>query len=138
MRLVTAVLCGCSAGGAEPAGGVVCRAPKAVVESAGLVVRSGVDGALYDDGRGGMAGMAAWRLCSAGPAAGGVFRTARAECFVDTTIFRAALAAGGIRGNSPAVVGHRVDHRDLQPGAARRRLAAGAISGVGGFCSGAE
>ena len=44
------------------AGRMVCHAEQAMVESAGVDTRSGMVGALYDDGGGGVAGVEAWRI----------------------------------------------------------------------------
>jgi hypothetical protein len=107
---------GASLGSVFLPGDLVRDAEKAILEPARMDFCSGVDHALCDDGRGGLAGMETrWLRCAPRPA-GIVPRATGLERRVDTAVFRPAPAGLRLRRDRIALAG---DCRD-----ARRLLAA--------------
>ena len=117
---------------------VVCIAGKAVVESTRLGVRPSLDGALRDDGRGSMVGVAARRIRGTATAAPLVHRPDYAQCGLDSVILWSASAGRGVRRNCAALVGDCRDASRLRPRKPPSRLVACAVSRLGGFCRGPE
>jgi len=133
-----ALFCGCGVRRPIHAGRMVCVAEEAVLESARLDIRPGVVGALHDDGRGRMARVEARRVRSATPATGPIPRSTNAQRRVDAAVLRAALDWRGLRRDCPALVDDCRDAPRLSFREPRRRVAAHALSCLGGFCRRAE
>ena len=70
---------------------MVCLIEETVVESAGVDLRSGVDGALLDDGGGGMAGVATGWLGQTAQAAAHFPHATGAQRALDAAVLRSAL-----------------------------------------------
>ena len=79
---------------------LVRRADKTRVESAGLVIRPGMDGALHHDGLGRLARMATRRMETTTLAADAVSGTVGTQRLMDAALLRAATPWPGIRGDS--------------------------------------
>jgi len=132
-RLAAALFCGGGDGRIVHARRMVCVVEEALVESARLGFRTGVDGALRDDGGGSLAGVASRRLGSAATASDAVLRAAHAQRRLDAAVLWSALAGGGVRGNRASLARHWRDAARVPSGESRRRVVARALPRVGEF-----
>src|SRR5512135_2401612 len=113
------------------AGRLVRNAEETILESACMDLWSGVDRALYHDGRGGMAGVETRRLRCAPRPVSVVPRATLVERGVDTAVFRPAPAGLRLRRNRIALAGDCRDARRLPAAQPRRSVAARSLPGVG-------
>ncbi len=105
------------------------------MESAWLVVWSGLDDALSDDGDGGLVGLEALWV---GKGVGLLWGSARAECGMDTDLFWSATTGLGAGGYHRDVGGNCGDDGCVFPSEQSGGVVDGALLGMGEFCDGAE
>lgn len=138
--LAGALLCRRWAGrnGIDPGGQLLCAAAAADVGAAGLVVRTGVDSVVRNDGGVGLVGVAARQPGGDASGAGPVRAAADAQWFVELAVLCVAVGGLGIRGHRGAMAGvGRKDCR-VREAAGVGGVALGALSGVGELRGGAQ
>lgn len=116
------------------AGRVVWGFEKAIMESAGLDFRTGLDGALRDDGGGRVAGLETRRIRRATPTAHALSRAIGAERPLDAALFWTALDGRGLCGDRVVVAGHWRNPSFLPSHQSHRRVVARTVSRLGEFC----
>lgn len=140
LRLVGAVLCGrwvwCD--GIHPGGRLLCRTCAAGVGAAGLVVRTGVDSVVRNDGGVGLVGVAAWQPGGDASGAGPVRAAADAQWLVELAVLCVAVGSLGVGRHRGAVAGVGRNDRRVRQAAATGGVVIGAVSGVGELRSGAQ
>lgn len=139
-RLVGAVLCGrwawCDG---IHAGGQLLRRPCAAgVGAAGLVVRTGVDSVVRNDGGVGVAGVAARQLVRDAFCAWPVCAAADAQWFMELAVLRVAVGSLGVCRHRGAVAGVGRNDRRVRQAAGTGGVVVGAVYGVGELRGGAQ
>lgn len=114
---------------------MVCVVEQALMESARMGVRAGLDRSLPDDGDGGVVGLEACRL---GQRTSDVWDTARLECRLDTDFFRSTGAGLGACGHHRFVGGDFGDDGCVFPYRQSRWVVDGAVCRLGKFRHGVE
>ena len=131
--MVIAVLRGRIVGWALRPGRMVRHVEEAGVDSAGVDFRPGVDGALYHDGGGCLAGVAAGWLGQTAQAAAHLPRATGAQRTLNAAVLRLAPARCGVCRDRAALAGNCHDTDGLSAREPRRCLAACALPCVGEF-----
>ncbi len=105
------------------------------MESAGVDFRAGLDGALPDDGHGGLVGLEKVRL---GKGVGVLWGSVAVERRLDTAVFLGEATGLGAGGHHRDVGGDFGDDGGLFQGQENSRVVDGAVFRVGEFRDGAE
>lgn len=139
-RMAGAVLCGrwawCK--GIHPGGQLLRRPYAAGVGTAGVVVWTGMDSVVRNDGGVGVVGVAAWQPGGDASGAGPVRAAADAQWLVELAVLCVAVGSLGIGRHRGAVAGVGRNDRRVRQAAATGGVVIGAVSGVGELRSGAQ
>lgn len=140
LRLVGAVLCGRWAwcDGIHPGGQLLRRPCAAGVGAAGLVVRTGVDSVVRNDGGVGLVGVAAWQPGGDASGAGPVRAAADAQWLVELAFLRVADGSLGVCRHLGAMVNTSRNDRRVREAASSGGVVIGAVSGMGKLRDGAQ
>lgn len=106
--------------------------------AAWVVVRAGVDGAVWNDGGVGVVGVAPWGMGWCARGADTVHRAAGAQRAVEVVVLCMALGSVGIRRDRGAVARAGGHHWGVCEEAGFGGVIVAAISGAGELCGGAQ